>query len=159
MSFFSKFVLSTVIFNMCCLFVSAQSTLRPNAKLSVALSGPEQVEIGSKVKVDFAVTNHGTESFLINWGFAELTTDVLDSEGNMLTPKDKRPVPKSGIYVPKDGSYSGEILEPGKTFHYEIDISKKFDLSKAGKYTVQVTLDTGDNIVLKSKIISITVVP
>jgi hypothetical protein len=54
-------------------------------------------------------------------------------------------------------------LVPRGTLSYSMDISKQYDLSKPGRYTVQVTRSVSDdppsNDVVESNEITVTVVP
>jgi len=56
------------------------------------------------------------------------------------------------------GSTFGDILEPGKSFRQTLALSKEYDLSKPGKYTVQASRFDGKTDV-KSNTLTLAVMP
>jgi hypothetical protein len=56
------------------------------------------------------------------------------------------------------GSSFGDILDPGKSFRQKLALSKEYDLSKPGKYTIQA-LHTDGKTDVKSNVIALTVTP
>ena len=89
---------------------------------------------------------------------------MRDGEGNSVSEnklseeRPKRKPPKDGEGRGSGGSYAGVDTAPGQTRHSEELLSKDFDLSKPGKYTVQDTEWYGSSAASSNTLI-ITVVP
>lgn len=116
----------------------------------------ETVKPGAKVTVEIRLTNTSQKVLLFNrWAGGsddEFRIDVRDSKGD-LAPFTK------GYVLGKTGSIHTYPVDRGETIKERIDITKQYDLSAPGKYTIQAhRLDRISNIDVKSSnTIAITV--
>jgi hypothetical protein len=70
----------------------------------------------------------------------------------------KKPSATAREAIGSGGSYPGNEISPGETLHFEHILNKKFDLSKAGTYTVRDTARYCSTVV-NSNTITVTVIP
>jgi hypothetical protein len=132
---------------------------------SVTIDTPEAtVTVGLDVKLKVIFTNNTGKDIHYSAGGPARSgpafdINVRDAEGN--------PVPETlyGLKLhgkdphPWSGSVFSATLHPGKTIEEEVSLSKEFDLSKPGKYTVQVQEKNPVFQTVKSNVLTITVVP
>jgi hypothetical protein len=132
---------------------------------SVTISTPEAiVSAGSDVKLKVIFANNTGKDLHYGVGGPgrggpAFDIDVRDSEG--------KPVPETAYGLKMHGKdphpWAGSVFTvtsgPGKTMEEELILSKEYDLSKPGKYTVQTQGGKGATRTAKSSVITITVVP
>ena len=130
--------------------------------ISLTINAPSsEVKAGSEFKLDVVMTNTSDEQVGLTTWPDDFRVDVLDSEGRVVgkarEPGESTTNPKARNVLRKSSS-PGLTLSPHGVFRLQEDLSKEFDLSKPGKYTVQATRMYGKTAV-KSNIVTITVVP
>jgi hypothetical protein len=146
----SRTLLLASILTVLWLPASGQTTEPPASPLSISISAQGHVKAGSDMKLEIAVTNNSDHE--INYdafgaGIASRTDlDVRDADGHpaaaapKLREQSSLPPPKPG--EGRAGGYSGPSsyirIGSGKTIHLGRVITKEYDLSKPGKYTVQL---------------------
>jgi hypothetical protein len=110
-----------------------------------------------------AITGRGQEP-----GPGGFTWEILNGEGRPVSMteyglKIHSPEPPQGEvgpggYNPRMGKTIFGLLGPGKAIVEKMALSKEYDLSKPGKYTIQILRSDGKTDV-KSNIITLTVMP
>jgi hypothetical protein len=125
---------------------SAQMPITEPAFFSVTISTPgSEVKIGSTVELTITTKNISAQN--IYHGFVaggppgrSVDIDLRDSGGNPVleTPYGRKAHGKDR--KPWSGSSFVErvLVKPGETFDEKVDLSKEYDLSRAGTYTIQV---------------------
>jgi len=78
--------------------------------------------------------------------------DVRDSRGGEVARAPRKPGPGAG------GSYFRATLHPQESMTNERVLTRDFDFSKAGRYTIQAVRQA-DNVIVKSNVVTVTVVP
>jgi hypothetical protein len=152
-----------------CVLPTMQPTQVPptQAPFSLNISAKDDtVRAGSEVRVKIVLTNTSNREIYI---IHEKASDVGEQAGFTLDVRDA-----GGMVVPFTrygqlffnheavtlGAPSPFDLKPGKTLKDEIIVSKLFDLSKPGKYSIQVKRqDDSSTAVVKSNTITVTVTP
>jgi hypothetical protein len=150
---------------------NGQTTEPPTSALSISITAQDHVKTGSDVKVEIAVTNnsdHEIKYDAFGAGTASRTDlDVRDADRHPASAASKpREQSSSPPAKPGEGRAGGYYSGPssyirigsGKTIHLERVISKEFDLSKPGKYTVQLAHQL-DGTIVKSNTITLMVTP
>jgi len=137
-------------------------------RFSIAINVPSNtVKSGSQITVNATLTNKAKDTIYLNvsaqWE-AELDfrIDVHDVQANAAPLTDYgRLVLKNEGEVPIVEIYIGiAILHSGDTFRREIVISKLYDLTNPGKYTIQAQrVDDANGVIAKSNIVNVTVTP
>jgi hypothetical protein len=142
--------------------------------ISITVKTPQStVTVGSDVEVEVEMKNISAGDILYSaaglFGGGSSTSfrwDVRDGAGkaipmtqygikaNHLEPPQERGVPPSV----RTGSAFAETLSPGKTVVQKLALSKEYDLSKPGKYTIQALRFDG-KLDVKSNIITLIVTP
>ncbi len=153
---------------------------QPCCSLTIRVSAPKTVfKTGSPVPLTITLTNvspHDAFYIVTNKPGGGLLTVVYDS-GGKLAPDTAygrtvhpwiRPVgppvkgPATRGYIAQAGSYFGfkVPLAPGERKIIASDATKEYDLSRPGKYTIQVEMsDPESTATIKSNTITITVTP
>jgi hypothetical protein len=151
-----KLMRVSVICGLLMTFAAAQGTQSAPSPISVTISAPSlDVKAGSEFKVDVVMTNTSNERVALTMWPDDFRVDVRDSDG--------KPVGKAkqaGKVQPPiqgQGSSQGMELAPHEVYRWKEIVGKELDLSKPGKYTIQVTRMNGKTAV-KSNTITITVV-
>jgi hypothetical protein len=107
------------------------------------------------------MTNTSDEQVGLTTWPEDFRMDVFDSKGKVVgkpqEPGDSTTNQKTGNF-PAQGSSQGLKLAPHRVHRWQEDLSKEFDLSKPGKYTVQATRMYG-KVPVKSNVLTITVLP
>jgi hypothetical protein len=136
-------------------FVGAQVAPHPQVPILVTISVPSpEVKAGSELKLDVVMTNTSNELVLLSMYPWDFRIDVRDSAGIAVgETKDANDSAARGL---GSGSYQATALPPHKVVRWKETLDKKLDLSKPGKYTIQVTRMYGKTEV-KSNTITITV--
>ena len=131
------------------------------------------VKVGSDVVVEAEMKNISAEDvfYSVFTGRGDgpvasgFTWEILNSKGKPVPfteygLKLNRPEPElgSGGYVPAAGKTIFGLLGPGKAIVEKMALSKEYDLSKPGKYSIQALRSDGKTDV-KSNIITLTVTP
>jgi hypothetical protein len=155
-----KFAAPWVFFVLAPTIAATQVT--PSPPVSVTISAPSSdVKAGSELKLDVVVTNTSDEQVGLTTWPEDFRVDVLDSNGKVVG-KAQEPggstTNRKALNFPAQGSSQGITLAPHGVFRLREDLSKEFDLSKPGKYTVQAIRMYGKTAV-KSNTVTITVVP
>jgi len=134
---------------LACLCMPANAADTP--PFTVTLSGPDTVVAGDKVILSVAMKNVSDHAIRIFFG-ERYTILIHDEDGK--EPVHKGPGGGSSGYVP---------VEPGKIFTDREYLSAEYDLSKPGKYLVQLSRQEDDedlkSRIVKSNEITITVAP
>lgn len=145
---------------------TAQVTWSGQVPISVTINAPSsEAKAGSELKLGIALTNTSDKQVDLTTWPEDSKVDVIDSQGrivgkiqghkeSMASPK----VPSALRAIQGHGSSQGLRLAPQDVIRLQEDLSKDFDLSKPGKYTVQAARMYGKTAV-KSNTITITVVP
>ena len=125
------------------------------------------MKTGSQINVDATLTNKSKDTINLDvaaqW-MAELDfkIDVRDAQGILapLTDYGRQAIKGEGD-LPIVENYRGKvILHPGDTFKREIEVTKLYDLSLPGKYTVLAQrIDDTNGAVAKSNTATLTVTP
>jgi hypothetical protein len=138
------------------------------AAFSITISTPQAVvKGGTEVKVNILLKNTSGHELAVAKALGEVhgeisgyRVDVWDSNGRRLRRT------KYGATVEGDTDVLGpfslrtKILQPDTTLNDSLIISKLYDLSKPGKYTIQVyRVDHENKSVVKSNLIKLTVSP
>jgi hypothetical protein len=131
------------------------------------------VKVGSDVVVEAEMKNISAEDIFYSAltvrgpgpGPSGFTWEILNSEGKPVPfteygLKINRPEPELGPggYVPAAGKTVFGLLGPNKAIVEKRALSKEYDLSKPGKYTVQASRFDGKTDV-KSNTVTLTVTP
>ena len=157
-----RFVSLSIACALVAAFATAQATQSAQVPFSLAVStSTPTIKMGSELKLDVAVTNTSDKrvSLWSHPGKLAPGLDVRNSKGKPANEvKAKSEPPKGGVVYPPGGSYPSLDIDPGKTVHFEEIVTRKFDLTKPGTYTVQA-MQEFDNKLLKSNTITITVTP
>jgi hypothetical protein len=141
---------------------AAQSIPKETPPFSMVIEGPSAISSGSELRLRVSVTNETDHSLLMGRDFLP-DIDIRDSEGKQLPRREEPKVsPRSPADIEISGGSSLFGVDPGRTHQEEVivSISKGYDLSRPGKYTIQVHrfLRHGDPII-KSNTITVTVTP
>ncbi|HWY58117.1 MAG TPA: hypothetical protein VNZ03_26875 [Terriglobales bacterium] len=139
---------------------AAQTASAPPDKqaLAIAITGPRRVRSGSKATIQIAMTNLSGRAIIFDTApSAEYVYEAIvrDAHGNM-APDTEHGKEVRRSFEPPFPVYSGPInpLEPGKTWKNELVINDLYDLTRPGKYSVQVLCGGA-----KSDAITVTVIP
>jgi len=131
------------------------------------------VKVGSDVVVEAEMKNISAEDvfYSVFTGRGDgpvasgFTWEILNSKGKPVPfteygLKLNRPEPELGPggYVPAAGKTIFGLLGPGKAIVEKMALSKEYDLSKPGKYSIQALRSDGKTDV-KSNIVTLTVTP
>jgi hypothetical protein len=129
-----------------------QSTASDRAPFSLTVSVPHSsVKVGDEITVEITIQNisdHDIYHVRTVMGGDVVTqssikTSVRDSEGNPVaeTPFGRRAHDTEPRTHPEGGSVFSDrtLLKPGDKTHEGRELSKEYDLSKPGKYTVQAS--------------------
>jgi hypothetical protein len=169
------------MYSMC----AAQST-KPAISITIN-SSPTVVKTGTEVKVEITLTNVSNHQITLakdnaqNHGESFNRIEVRDQKGNLapdtryarflkgkVSDDDKRQdknkaVGDHGVELVNDlplDSAAPHVLKPGETLKDEIVVTKLFDLSTPGKYTIQVDRhDDEGKTTVKANAITVTVTP
>lgn len=147
--------------------IAAAITQPAAAPFSLTISTKtKSVQAGSEVKVQILLKNiSNNEIYVLREKSPSLpeqagfTAAVSDAKGMAVAYTNYGDKFYKGEAV-TFGSPSYAYLKPGETLEQEMEVSKLFDLSKPGTYTVQVQRkDDRSAAVAKSNTISITITP
>jgi hypothetical protein len=145
-----------------CASSEAQRTTKPSFTLSISAQ-EASVRSGTDVQIDVVVTDVSSQEVLVetNWvrPYVEITDHITitnGSGGKAARTKLGRAASES------NASLTGKIvdiqLKPNKPFTYKLDLSQLYDLTKPGKYNVQIQrLDSNTNSVVTSNLVTLTV--
>jgi hypothetical protein len=141
-----------------------QGSGRQEPPLSLAAKPVKDVvEAGSPVDIEVTVTNNSNRALTYQtWGVMDfLKFDVRDEAGSPALTRRGRALLLGEGLGPGDvphGSQHGELVEPGKSIEVKERVpADLFDLTKPGKYTVQV-LQPWTSESLRSNTVTVTVV-
>lgn len=168
-------------FTIFCAVVLAQQVApptkaRPRFSLNVVAENKE-VKVGDPVIVTSTLTNVSGNELSITMDLAA-KGEVNAHDGVIVRDSNGKEPPKTDFHrdlkgeAPSARSVSGSSttitvmnfrsfsVSPGAKFVQQIEVSKLYDLSKVGSYSVQLTgIDDVTKIVVKSNAITITVTP
>lgn len=122
------------------------------------------VKAGSRVLINLQMTNTSNHDLWPGWGGQDNLgvtdvadqIDVRDSHGRQLEKKKRDPRIGRGLGPPTFA------MKPGETNGYSQDYSRWYDLTRPGKYTIQVLRpfsENGKKGVVKSNVLTITITP
>ena len=158
---------ASVICGLVVPFAGAQVAPPAQVPISVTISAPSlEVKAGSEFKVEVVMTNTSDEPVHLSMHPEDFRVDIRDSDGRVVGKakvtnefKQKPRAAEDGPPVIElaHGSYEEPELGAHKVERWEEIVGKNLDLSKPGKYTIQVTRMYGKTPV-KSNTITITVV-
>ena len=140
---------------------------RPSVKqpFEIRISAESQsVKVGSSAMISVRLTNNSNRSLDLSGTFYDLTGqdsnfifEVRDQRGRMVA---KRTYPHAELAGGK--AILGRVVNPGGTLTENQDVARIYDMTRPGKYTVQVSRPvsfTDKNAqVVKSNEITITVI-
>lgn len=153
--------------------ISSAQSAKPPLSLSIRPAKGD-AKAGSTVQIEITVKNISDHD--ISWGtayvapFVEVTdqANIVDGNGAKI-PETEFGTRVMGHRTPDDEARSPSIvfgkdvwvpLKAGKSFTYQLNLDKLYDLSLPGKYVVQIErLDIDSNIAIKSNKITVTVIP
>lgn len=126
---------------------TAQSTSNVQAvkpSLLIELSAPKDgIKTGLPVRLEVMLTNTTREYILLTGErgpngveYRGLEIDVRDASGKILPKAEAKPQRIEELPL---NPFFAVPLEPGKSLKYEIDLTRKYDLRRPGKYNVQVS--------------------
>jgi hypothetical protein len=133
------------------------------ARFSIVISTVEtNVKSGAKLPLDVTLTNISDQEYRIGTSIGlraerDFQIDVLDDQGHSAprTAYGKKIDGQVGLY---SGSIGSHLLKPGGSLMYHADLSKIFELTKPGSYTVQAQKNDYRNaVVVTSNSIILTV--
>jgi len=161
----TAFVTSAFGLMLCC--ASAHSQQKP--PLTITISGPRTIPAGSDLTIHIVTTNVSDQSVQIcsaseQAGTVEVYYKVAihDEKGEEPPITDFGRRAKTS-YVVQENARTLCEWPPNWTLAYSMAVSKQYDLSKPGKYIVQVTRAASDlspnSTVVKSNELTVTVVP
>jgi hypothetical protein len=145
---------------------SAQEAQKAIPALSIVASATEDVvRAGSQVTLKVSVKNELTETLVeptdgMNRPERNYAIKITDDHGNVppLTNYGRALIKHEGVII--DRCCPSMILQPGETRNEDVVVTSLFDLSKPGKYTIQ--LERFDNSIkagVKSNAVAVTVTP
>jgi hypothetical protein len=110
--------------------------------LSLLLSEPhEALKSSSRTVLKLTVKNVSSEAVRLpgcwlggKW-YQGYELEVRDSGGDPLPTKSPNPPETADT-----GNCRSYTLQPGKSFSFDIDVSRDYDLNRTGRYTIQVSL-------------------
>jgi len=137
-------------------------------RFSIAINAPSNtVKPGSQITVNATLTNKAKDTIYLDasapW-MAELDfrVEVHDVQGNLapLTDYGRLVLKNEGEVPIVENNGSLAVLHPGDTFKREIVVSKLYDLTQPGKYTIQAQRpDDANGTIAKSNTVNVTVTP
>jgi len=147
----------------CHQFVQGEPTVS-----SIAITpAPDSGKAGNPVVIKATLTNNSNHDIsiwrVIGEGEYQYQVDVRDVKGNL--PQDTKLGKKLNGHVdlslldPKDLVSSGVCftLAAGKSVTYDVNVSKLYELTMPGKYTIQVqSQDPESFAIVKSNVITVT---
>ena len=146
----------------------SQEVPKPETEFSIEISMPQDVrKSGRPMLLKVKIVNTCDHNIYVGRGLLMGGTllhgsdlHVLDSRGKPV-PETERGMRLHGTHpkVPKIVSgLSAPPLKPGESVEQEEDLNEQFDLQKPGNYTVQSERFVRRTVLIKSNIISFTVV-
>jgi hypothetical protein len=145
----------------------AQVAQRSQIPLSISINTPSpEIRTGSELKLDLVLTNTSNHPISLSMYPADFRLDVRDREGKVVyrargTNKSAASA-KNGTAPPPlivdEGSHQARELRPHEVVRWKEVVSRRFDLNKPGKYTIQA-IRTYENTAIRSNIVTITVAP
>jgi hypothetical protein len=156
---------------------TTQPTEVVNPPFSIAIRAPQNVvKTGSEVNVKIALTNTSKEDlyFLVT-GVFDYVVDVhyfatTSSPANMapanMAPENMAPLTDRGRKIKQThGTFAGSAirtrLKPGVTVEDDCAVTDFYDMTRPGRYVIQLQHDipTNPNQIVKSNVITVTVTP
>ena len=145
--------------------VKPAQTAEPTFAVTIRLE-PDVVKVNSEIRVKTTLINksNGKVSFERSpedMAELEFQVDVRDNQGNPapLTEYGRQVIKHEGI--PLATHFAGfSTLQPGESLKCDVVITRLYDLSQPGKYTLQVQrIEDALKMVAKSNTITVTVTP
>lgn len=146
---------------------AAQVTPAYEPNFSLTISTPDQVvKSGAEVKLKVAFANNTAQPLHYATGAPGrnggpgFDIDIHDSQGKRIseTPYGLK-IQGKARHRPFAGSVFAATVQPGDTVELEVLLSREYDISEPGKYTVQATEKGPNPQQGKSNIVTITVTP
>jgi hypothetical protein len=151
---------------------AANSPEQPDFTLTIRARQPE-VKVGAEIRVEVVTTNTSTESFTVTDGNPPPWAEVLyqtyvRNENGELAPETKvgriirtrkdEDHPKADVIFVGSGAPLRELRPGETTIKDEIVLNRLYDLSKPGKYSVQLVCEDSKNPSKTVKSNTITVI-
>jgi hypothetical protein len=165
----AMFTLASLTFESSAAQITQPSPAEPKISITIK-TAQSAVKVGSDVDVEVEMKNISTADVGAGgaMGPPGLTTlfrwEIRDNDGKAVQMTEYgikanhlEPPPPGPPHI-WAGSFFGEALSPGKTLVQKLALSKEYNLSKPGKYTIQALRFDG-TIDVKSNTISLTVTP
>lgn len=138
---------------------------KSSSPFSLSIAAPQSTfKSGSEVRISVTITNTSAQqaSFIFLPNAPQFDLYVRDSSGKLApeTAYGKTVHPWSPDYVPSAGSTlaARAILKSGEKTTIELDVSRQYELTRPGEYTLSVQ-STQAGIVLKSNTARVTITP
>ncbi|MGA3211716.1 MAG: hypothetical protein ABSD20_10450 [Terriglobales bacterium] len=138
---------------------------KPNISVTIK-AAHDVVKAGTEVRVIVTTTNisdHPLQFLYVPRRYIpddfSIGIEVWDAKDTPISPR-KRQAPNAMMSILGQSPLSSETLQPGESQHYDDYefVSKIFDTSKPGKYTIQVTRgDPSTGIQVKSNKVTVEV--
>jgi len=138
------------------LVVSARAVAgEPDCSLILS-AAKTTMKVGEDLKVEVTMTNSTDHDVFYKADFPPFMIEVRDNDNKKVSETEYgRKV--HGKNRP-GGSYFAMPMHPGESIRRQPVLSQEFDLSQPGKYSIQAIRQV-DDMVVKSNMVSITVVP
>ncbi|SRR6266496_4004907 len=142
---------------------AAQSTQAVQSPFTITISTPRPViKAWSPVMLKIVMTNTSehAESYVVVAQKAHYDIVVTDEKGNPApnTPYGQKIHRSNRSPLIGSSTMFRATLQPGEKRHSEVDISKEYDLSQPGNYTISAQ-DIQGGITVKSNTINVTITP
>jgi hypothetical protein len=159
------FLLILIVYNspgVCGQANGAKQPKKASAPFSLFISGPASAPAGSPVKVTVRLTNtsnhqiNGSIEYDVSGVDYGYLYEVRDGKGDLIEQK-KHDWSRSG-----QNSVEVIMLKPGESRDNVTLVSAAYDLSKPGKYTIQISMPVSNDpgaALVKSNAITVTVEP
>ncbi|MHB8410922.1 MAG: hypothetical protein ACYDDI_03130 [Candidatus Acidiferrales bacterium] len=146
----------------------AKADQSASAPLSLTISGAKATaKAGSTVQIDVVARNISGHDILLQMyylhPYVEITgrVNIVNRNGENVSETE---FGREALGHPATAAVNGKLvdiaLKTDKSFMYQLNIDELYDLSRAGKYTVQMErFDEGSKTFVKSNKITVTVTP
>jgi hypothetical protein len=132
---------------------------------AIVISAEEQtLKAGSTVSIKVRLTNTSSQPLDASGSFSDLTGldsnflfDVRDNQGHLAPKRIYRHSELAGGHAILD-----RIVRPGETLTENQDISRLYDMTKPGKYVIQISREIPKEMgggVVRSNTVAVTVTP
>src|ERR1700730_9323434 len=135
----------------------------PAFEIAISLES-SVVKAGSKITVKATLVNKSSSNLLFstdeNIAKLDFKADVRDSQGNLAPLTEYGRSVMRNETAPDITSAGYSMVRPGETKKSDVDITKLYNLSQPGKYSIRVQrIDDAIKMAVKSNTITLTVTP